>query len=300
MEQPTRRPDQQPETVIAVRNHGGPGWQMLSLECSRQDLARRAAEIGLGDVEYRLVSTYNGGWHRDRETGAWFPIEEPLPGLPGTPVHAEVSLHLKSIAYGWIAFAVEAGGVTLDLAIDDLLDSLVLWVRFVQVLAAGGEPHANLANRVEALFVVQNGPSAHLCRLSIESRDVEGEAQTIDVLTDRQKLLQEFCDLMTAIAEHPNFAHHFSSFAGLPDDEANRVDGAAELEWAEGVKEGRFPDDFDAQEEFAAARIAAEVVLPDDYAEFAEKERAMLRSLEIPDEWFVSHGLARWMPASAE
>lgn len=161
-----------PQTVIAVRNRSTRGWRMLALECELQDLSSRVSEIGLNGVEYRLVDTAHvnpdyaeyclirsarrGGWYQNRETGAWFPIEEPLPKLPGPPLDADVSLSLNSINHGLIAIAIEAGGKIIDLSLDDIEDSLVLLVRFIQVLAAGGEPHAGLAEHATARFIVQD------------------------------------------------------------------------------------------------------------------------------------------------
>ena len=282
---------------------------MVTLDCELKDLRRQVTKIGIDDLEYRLVGNWavnteylerflvdgacKGGWVKDREIGAWFPIEEPLPKLPGTPVCADVSLRLTSIMYGWIAITVEGGGKTLSLWIDDIKDSPVLLVRFVQVLAAGGEPHAALAGGARAHFIVQDGPDPLLCRLHIEGQS-ESEIETIDVLTDRNKLLHQFRSLTTTIADHPSFAHHFICHACLPDDEYDRVADAAALEWASGVKAGLFGDDVDAQEQFTTAKIVTEVPLPEDCAKLAKEERAMLRSLDIPREWLARYGLSRY------
>jgi hypothetical protein len=304
-----------PLTAIAVRNSSGPGWRLVELDCELQDLSRRVAESQLDEQEYRLVGNGHaapeyrerflidharrGGWHQDRETGAWFPIEEPLSELLGTPVYVDVSLSLKSIMYGWITIVVGAGGKELTLWIDDIEDSLVLLVRFTQVLAADGAPHAALADRATAHFVVQDGPATHLCRFHIESYDeAAGRTETIDVLTDRRELVRHFRNLAAAIADHPFFSHHFVCHCCLPDAEYDRVSDVAELEWAIGVHAGRFPDDFDVQEQFVAARIASEVTLPDGCAEVAREEQAMLRSLESPGDWLRRYGLVSWTTGS--
>lgn len=76
------------------------------------------------------------------------------------------------------------------------------------------------------------------------------------------------------------------------------VGDAAELEWKEGVKSGQLPDDFDAEEQFVAARIVAEVSLPEDCAREANEQQEMLRSLQIPMKWLVSYGLVQWTPSA--
>jgi hypothetical protein len=304
------------DTVFAVRNRVARGWRMIAWECDRKDLQRRLAESEINGLEYRFVGTaevprqlerrfafrrdgwvdrfvieraLKAGWHQDLESAAWFPIDEPLSRLPGAPVQRYASLSLKSIMYGAIGIAVEADGKELDLWIDDVGDSLVLFVRFVQILAAGGEPHAALADRATAHFIVQNGPHPHLCRIHVEVRS-DGEPQVIDVMTDRDELIQQFRSLSTAIADHAWFAHHYFCYCCLPDAEYERASRAAELEWERSVKEVRVLDDCNAREEFVAARIANGVPLPDDCARLAEEGREMLRSLQIPKEWLLSHG----------
>ncbi|WP_202306156.1 hypothetical protein [Mesorhizobium sp. L-8-10] len=294
------------ETVFAVRNENAPGWQMLAWECEPEDLPRRLAASGLDKREHRLVGAaqvavefvrqlvvekaLKAGWHQDWSSETWFPMDQPLPRLPGIPVPADVSLSLRSIVYGWICIAVEAHGKRLDLQIDDIHDSLVTFVRFIQILAAGGEPHAALAERATAHFVVQDGPDPHLCRFYLEVRR-NGEAEIIDAITDREALLRQFRSLSTAIANHPCFAHHYVCHCCLNDAEYERASDAADSEWQDGVKAGQFPDDWDAAQEFAAARIVAEVPLPEDCALLADEERMMLRALAVPLDRLLGHGL---------
>jgi hypothetical protein len=57
------------------------------------------------------------------------------------------------------------------------------------------------------------------------------------------------------------------------------------------IEGGRYPEDFDAEEEFTASRLVAGVSLPPECARLAEQYRTMLRTLEIPGEWLLRYGL---------
>jgi hypothetical protein len=103
--------------------------------------------------------------------------------------------------------------------------------------------------------------------------------------------VEQFRALAGAIANHPNLGHHFVSHCCLPDAEYESVTAAAEAEWKRGVEGGRYPDDFDAEEEFTASRLAAGVSLPPECARLADQYRTMLRTLEIPGEWLLRYGL---------
>lgn len=289
--------------VGAVRNDGAPGWHMVSLPCPPEQVSENLAELYLRGVRFRVVwtgQTETGcpdwflswvarehGWDRDRPSGAWFPIDEPLPVLPATDVQADVALALKSIQFGWAAITIKADSKLLELGIDDYQDSSILLVRFIQLLAAGGEPHACLADRATTSFVVQNGPNQDLCRFYVEAAN----GIILDMLTDRQALVGQFRSLATAIADHPNFAHHFTCFGSLPPADFDAVNDAAEKEWEAGVESGRFRDDYDAQEQFVAARIVAKIRLSESCKKFASEEAAMLRTLEIPIEQLEHYGL---------
>ena len=282
---------------------------MVTLDCELKDLRRQVTKIGIDDLEYRLVGNWavnteylerllvdggcKGGWVKDWEIGAWFPIEEPLPKLPGTPVCADVSLRLTSIMYGWIAITVEGGGKTLSLWIDDIKDSPVLLVRFVQVLAAGGEPHAALAGGARAHFIVQDGPDPLLCRFHIEGQS-ESEIETIDVLTDRNKLLHQFRSLTTTIADHPSLRTISSAMPVYQMTNMIAWLTRRRLNGRAGSRRDFSGDDVDAQEQFTTAKIVTEVPLPEDCAKLAKEERAMLRSLDIPREWLARYGLSRY------
>lgn len=307
--------DLQPVTVVAVRRDNASGWQLRPLRCELHYLPNLLTEFGLDGIELRLI--FNGavlpcreesiaagyarcrGWDWDKETDGWFPVDEPLPTpLPGEPTEADILFSLQSVLFGCIEIVVEAGSRSLTLWLGDVHDSPAFLVRFIQVLDAGGLPHASLAEG-SGRFIVQGGPNPDQCRFYVEGQIDRNDftKASFDILIDRTKLLHQFRNLARAIAGHPAFAHLFICHACLPHDEYDRVDEAAELEWKEGVRSGKFPDDFDAEERFVAARIVAEVPLPEECAKEANEQREMLRSLQIPTKWLVKYGLVRWAPA---
>ena len=81
----------QPRTVVAVRGPAGSGWRMLALECEPDELPVALEENGLQGQVYRPVGSgacppelvdhfiarqaLRRGWHRNRETGIWVPID---------------------------------------------------------------------------------------------------------------------------------------------------------------------------------------------------------------------------------
>lgn len=278
-----------------------------SLDCEQDELPSRIAGSALAGLERRVISSSHvlrgaaeyllyghalrTGWHRDRESDRWFPIEEPLPMLAGMPKRADLAVTLTSILYGSIDLAIEAGGSRIEVGIGNVDDSLVLLVRFIQILQAGGFPHAALADRASTHFVVQDGGGGRIRRFILSARRDTGQ-QVIDVLVDADALLRQFMSLAAVIADHALFFHHYVCHVCLPTDEYDRVSEQAEADWQEGVASGEFVDDPDAEQLFVATRIAAHVPLPEECRRHAEREQAMLRSLEIPEEWLERHGLA--------
>ena len=108
-----------------------------------------------------------------------------------------------SITNGWIHVAVNAGEAAFDLSFDDVGDSMVLLARFVQIMVAGGEPHAPLAENGCATFVV-NHHGTGVCRFHLISRPhafmPESHGGMIDMLVDRDELTEQFRALTNAIA----------------------------------------------------------------------------------------------------
>lgn len=298
-----------PQTVIAVRESAGSPWRMLPLRCEPAGLSEQIAKLGLAGAEKRFVGTSHCakdrwddffiekalrcGWHQGRQGDAWYPIEEPL-SLDAEPsTRGNVVLSLKSIMWGKIAVAIEATGEHQEVYFDDMHDELVVFARFVHVLAIGGQPHAALADYAMSHFAVRNGPQPDLCHLHMKISQNDGEHHRhINVLTEREKLVEQFRSLASAIACHPNLGHHFLCHCCLPEEEYGRVNEAARSEWERGVREGRFPDDYDAEQDFRASKLVAGLQLPAECAKLAEEYGTMLRTLEIPGEWLVRYGLA--------
>lgn len=140
-----------PVTVVAVRRSDRPGWRLIPLKCELDFLPHLLTKFGLDGVEFRLVgngrtgrgleerfavrSALSGRWDWDKEADGWFPLDEPLPTLlPGEAVATAVVLSLKSVLFGCIEIVVEAGDKSLTMWLDDVHDSPVSLVRFIQVL----------------------------------------------------------------------------------------------------------------------------------------------------------------------
>lgn len=256
---------------------------------------RKLVGVGRGHLDrFDSLLTHlaaRNGWQRSEVDDHWYPIEEPLPALPGSPAPADVRISLESILFGGINVALEINDARLDLNINDYDDELIFLARFVRTLAAGGEPHATLSDRTYSHFVVQNSPVPGMCRLYVNALpEAALERRVFDVLTDREKLVIQFRQLTTAIADHPWFAHLQICHCCLPEADYDRALDLAEAEWGAGVADGRWPDDIDAKEAFEAAKLVAEVSLPPECGRLAAKYRTMLRSLEIPED--LAEGLS--------
>lgn len=297
--------DLTPRTVVAVRDDPQSAWRMVRLACTLEDLSQCLAGQGLSDAEKRLVYTghvpadrfdhipYWGlrGWSRVDDSDRWLPVDEPLPINLPTSVEADLGLSLISIMSGYIVMSLEANGERAETVFDDVIDDLALFVRFVQVLAAGGQPHAALTDRAGSIFVVQNLPQSDLCQFHAMIFCSE-LPRLINIAIERRKLVQRFRMLADAIADHPNLAHHFICHICLPDQDYGRVDHLAQAEWERGVSEGRWPDDYDAEDAFVASRLTADLPLAPECEALASTYRAMLRTLEIPGDFALRDGLA--------
>lgn len=233
-------------------------------------------------------SAFRRGWYN--QDHLWIPIEVPLvlPELGGLK-KTDVTFGLKSILFGAITIEVTAGDNRLTLVLDDIEDSPITFVRFVQILVAGGLPHATMTDETWCDIVVNDGPSPDQCRLLIDNNYPDRKGR-IDVFTDRQSLADAFRTLAREIGDHPYYAHHFL-YHGLPIDDYERVTDAHDKDWAAGVQRGIYPDDIDVEDALLASRIVESVVLPADWAEEAAKHREMMRTLEIPRDWQLKFGL---------
>lgn len=229
------------------------------------------------------------GWHRSGKF--WIPIETSL-SLPPSPnlEAAKVAFTVKELLFGSIVVEVTGAAQRLEIVIDDVYDSPIILVRFMQVLAAGGRPHAAMADSTWCDFIVDDGPSANQCRLIIDN-DCPDRKGRIDVFTNRDTLIDAFRGLALEIGKHPNLAHHFLYHCCLPDDHYDRVANAHDKDWAEGVQRGIYPDDCDAEGQLLGALIVEHVPLPPDCAKEATRYRDMMKSLEIPRDWQLKFGL---------
>lgn len=279
-------------TFVAVQTPGG--WEVRSLSCGPGDVEKSLAAESLITGQLRVIGNcfagpgaqqdilgeyaLKDGWHAIR--GRWYPLDEPLPRQPGDPQPSTVSLRLERIYFG-IDVSGIAGAQTVPIFLDDIDDDLKLWVRFAKELEDGGFPHARLAMRSASDFLVQPESDDQTCRLMVRSVSADGAAQALDVVVNRTALIAEFKALLTAIADHPCFAHCYLLAATLPDDTYDAVSDAAETEWKTGVKQGSYLDEEGAMYDYFAHRIAEAVPLTDGDGVVVERYQRMLRTLTL-------------------
>jgi hypothetical protein len=203
-------------------------------------------------------------------------------------------LSLLTITWGSILVAIDVNGERKQIIFDDIDDNLVIFARFVELLADGGQPHAALADHASSHFVVRNRPELNLCELRMSLAQNDGQDHVlINVLTERHKLAEEFRRLAKAIAEHPNLGHHFLCHIDLSDNDYERVHTAAESEWYRKLKQAHLPDDSETESAFCASKLVAGIPLSSDQAELTGRYRIMLQNLEIPNDWRRHYGLAQ-------
>lgn len=291
--------------VLALRDRATSNWRLDLSLLFRDEIRPAIADRIRNSAEVRWIGrsihssgckfreqdvefwAFQLGWHR--QDNFWIPIDEPLAlPAPYDIKTAEVSLTLKKILFGSIFVEVTAGDKRLDLVLDDIRDYPITFARFVQILRAGGLPHAAMTDETWCDIVINDGPTPDQCRLLIDNQYPERKAR-IDVFTDRKSLIEAFRKLACEIGDHPYFAHHFL-YHGLPIDDYERVATAHDKDWAFGIQQGIYPDDIDVEDELLAARIVEGVTLPTDWAEEVAKYREMFRSLEIPQDWQLKFG----------
>ena len=282
--------------VLALRDHDTSKWRLDLSLLFRDEIHAAIAERIRNNAEVRWIArtfssgfrfserhmrnrAFRYGWHIQGDS--WIPIEEPI-FLPSSQNigKAAVTLTLKSILFGSINIEVTAGDSRLDLVINYVSDSPVTFVRFVQILKAGGLPHAAMTNETWCDVIVSEGPSPDQCRFVVNN-EYPGQESRIDTITSKAMLANAFSDLALQIGAHPYFAHHYL-YHGLPMDDYERVAEAHDKDWAAGVQQGIYPDDIDVEDELFAARVIEGITLPTEYAEEAAKYRHMYRSLEKP------------------
>lgn len=223
------------------------------------------------------------GWSCISETNSWVRLEEPFPLSRADPVPVKISFELAYVLNGYIGIKIRFENVTLELILDDVQDSLVLWARFAACLKEGGEPHAFLADNLTTWLAVRGLEDPEQCQLRIVRTGCnEG---IFDLALSRRRFTEAFCKLVQEMAEHPWLGHMWLCFISLGHAEYEAVDCEAEDDWQKLLGRGCVEDDWDAQAEFIARRVVERVPLPPSCEEFSAKTRRMLRSFEVPAEW---------------
>jgi hypothetical protein len=226
-----------------VRNAAGAAWRILALRGELDDWPHALDGFGLAGSEIRFIGAshvnkdrwdqyiadraHRRGWRQGQQDECWYPVEEPLPVAAQTQlVQASVVLSLESIAWGYILIAIDVNGRREQVVFSDMDDDLVVFARFVQVLASGGEPHAALTDYASSHFVVRNRLEPGVCELRMTLSQNDGQRHSrLNVLVARDKLVEQFCLLARAIADHPNLGHHFLCHCSLPDDNVSGAPG---------------------------------------------------------------------------
>lgn len=294
-------------TLVAVKKDGK--WLLMNYACRPDGLDAVLRADGLSQYERRVVDhrhvnpaflgqgryiedcALRAGWHKHRTDNNWYPMEEEYPWLSGEPSRNPVDFRLRSVAFGHILFSVSTPATTIECPINDVHDSLVLYARFVQLLAQGRCPHAALTAYPLTHFVVQGPPQeAESVRLFVRQID-EGKHKCVDVLMDRSLLLRLWGRLLATIADDESLGHMFLCHADMPDAEYGRVLDEAEADWSRLVVSGTCTDDEDEMYRFLGKRITAGVPLTAQQTELTARYRTMLRTLEVPVEWLRSHRL---------
>ena len=294
-----------PQTLVALRDTDGDGWRQEYWPCEPDEVERILSEEGRDQANYLILGTWHlrdGGRYRtgasdryplrraDRYgwqevNGRWYAMGDPLPLLPGMPQPATVALGVKYVLSVGIHLGLSVDDQVLALGLDDLDDDLQMWVWFTRILAEGGSPHAELCDRRETRFIVQDWPGFDgVCRLIVDSVG----PKKIDVLVSRLDLVNEFRRLLSDIADHPCFPTEWleAGQAQDVDDYATieAIERAAEQEWKDGVRAGRFIDNEYGWMDLVARRFAELAIRP-ERAAFVERYRAMLCTLDVPEEW---------------
>lgn len=286
------------ETIFALRE--AEGWRLYGWLCSPQALPLHLAAEGLGDKECREIAHHRvipavreffwaeyamgEGWQQIPGTELWCPMDEPLPPLPGEAAPGSVAISLDRISFS-IYFSVESDGVRIPTFIDDIDDSLTLWILFFNLLEGGGFPHAALCCTGPAHFIVQPGASPDECRFYLRNYGEDG-VRTLDVVVPRAALIEQFRSFLTAIADHPLFAHSFLCSFHLPDELVEPVEKAAEEEWSRLVATQGIEDESgEAEGDFVNFRIAEAVPIPESSLPWVQKFQNMLRTQVIPQDW---------------
>jgi hypothetical protein len=288
-----------PQTTVAVRLTGEQGWRIEALAYTPDEVksvlaAKREHLETFRVVSFRHIvpsaaahpdyrSAHGRGWLWDEPAGCWRPQEEPITPPPGAPRPGRIELVLRSVRFGWVTLDVRTSDATVEVLFDDVQDSFVPVVRFVSLLVAGGHPHFGVIGS-ETPVAMATFPAREpgLCRL-IAGRLTRWVLQPdLDLLVDRQALIEEFRTFLKTLADHPCFGPMWLCHAGVPSEPYDTI--SDEL-WELGVQERRWEDDWDAAGDFKAEYIATRIPLSPEVVAYIDQYRAMLRTLSIPFGW---------------
>lgn len=284
-------------TLVSWRWPGDAHWRVSAIEGERNnfgvDLAafQKVEFSCLGELhlvpEYLELAQFGlaklKGWSCISGSSSWVQLEEPFPLSRAELTPVEISFELVQVINGWMSINVKFEGEKIELVLNDVEDSLVLWARFAACLKAGGEPHAFLADDLTTWFAVRVLKEREQCHLRIV-RTGRGK-RVFDLALNRRCFAAAFRKLMLELAEHPWLGHMWLCFGSLGHPEYDDVEREAEADWQKLLDCNIVEDDWDAQEEFVARRVVERVQLPSSCDEFSARTRRMLRSLEIPAEW---------------
>lgn len=245
--------------------------------------------IGLHDWP-RTLWLYRSGWQPVPGTGLWLPLEEPMPAPAEDPGLLPVAGVALSVV--WISFMIDlqitVGDQAFRVQIDDLEDSLLLWVRWAVLLEQGGYPHAVLASSLLTVLEVHPDPTPGptpdpaLCCLVLRQH---GQPGPVRVRTDRAALVQAFRGLFRALADHPCLGPGFL-FCMESDEEAfTLASDAADAAYARAVAAGEVAADWDCEVDFTSRFCAAALPLSPGQRHSLRRWQAMLRQMALPADW---------------
>jgi len=190
---------------------------------------------------------------------------------------------------------MEIDGRRFRCCLDDVEDSLILFTRFVQLLAVGRYPHGVLFDNGSTDVIIQEGPHRGLCRFWANPWH-DGKYEVINIIVEQAHLIQQFVALAVAIADHPCFGSEFVMFTMSDDEEYEQLSDTAQADFAEALALGRIvvpdaPDDMaaeDAEANFVARFLVEKRHLTTDQSRHVEPWQHMLRTLTIPDDWTLA------------
>ena len=197
-----------------------------------------------------------------------------------------LSLKTIDIAYGNLSFEVHAARTIIKVMCNDVYDPFVDLVKFVDNIPHGGDQKLTIfSGKSPAIeFGLQDGPTSGQCRLIIKGAEPGDHVPAISITGERSVLQGTFKAFLSDVADHAYFAHMWVCFMGCGTD-GEAVLTKAESLWKQGVKDGKWTEDFDAQEEFGARYFVENYKLTGDEEQHVIAYRKMLTNLIVPKGW---------------